>query len=187
MDKHFESVYQIAKSNIAKITEEPKKLQDPKKSHKKFIKNMVAGIILVICIILNVVLLASDIYKGTYYGSYESNNQKSNLYELTIYDNTFTLIEIRNGETVSRLYGFYAVDTVPNGEQKFAILQYSNTSIQNSSYEIKSVFVLKASDTLNLYCYWAIFCQVLYGMLILSSLLYLIISNRKFIKGIFLE
>lgn len=157
------------------------------------IKKLISVIILVVSIILNIVLLSTDIFKGTY--TAKTSTEKLSL---RFYDNTFTLIG--EDDTYS-LYTYGFSQYVKKSKYKNSptnvklnydavILHRANASSSGSSsylrFDKKNIFCLSykegylsAQSVKNFYCYPAIFLQVLYIVLIISSTSYLVYQYKK--------
>lgn len=159
-------------------------------NHK--IMNTAATIVLLISIILNIALLCTDVFHGTYKFSDDEYD-----YEIIFFDNTYssnTYIKYNHsslagsfhaGDLVSSGFGFYQY--IPKAKYNDAeyntIILESKKSTGNSKYKRNSVFSFTyAPDSKNettYTCYTAIFSQVLYGVLILASIIVIVIYRPR--------
>ncbi len=160
---------------------------------KTKIKKIIPIVVLVVSLILNIILLTTDVFKGKY--TAKSNTNK---FSLRFYDNTFTLI---GEEDTYNLYTYGFFEYIQQSKYKTSptsidlkhdavILHRADTTSSGSSsylrFDKKTIFCLSYQGGYlnseyigNFYCYSAIFLQIFYAVLIISSASYLIYHNAN--------
>ncbi len=162
-----------------------------KNAKVKIVINIILGLIIVIAFILNMVLLTTDVYKGCYKGDLPN----SNTVEIYLYDNSYTYIELKNGQYQRYKVGLFEFIEASKYKQTPTSKDFSEDTIilldsdNDRGYKYlqrKNVFCIcgvywENNDEVdvNYYCGMAIFLQVLYVLLEVIAIIILIIINKQ--------
>ena len=150
---------------------------------RKIIMIAAGALVLLICIILNIVLLCKDVFHGAYRSS-----DKVYRSEISFCTDMHFYSYVSGSERDEKLapddFGFYeCISPDEDNEAEYNTLILESSKIGSSvSFKRNSVFSFTyapgSEDTVTYTCTTAVFLQVLYGVLILASIIIIVLNSQ---------